>query len=144
MSQDLPAGVPTMSVAEADAILTAPGAPFEMETLTIRGRPVRTWKNGPKTLIDVIRVGRTHGSKTFIVLDDERVTFGAFHRAAAALAAELRARGVRKGDRVALAMRNLPEWPVAFYAIVGIGAVAVPLNAWWTGPELRFGLEDSG
>ena len=48
------------------------------------------------------------------------------------------------GDRVALAMRNLPEWPVAFFAIVSLGAIAVPLNAWWTGPELAYGLADSG
>ena len=125
MSQDalpVPAGWPAMSVAEADAILTAPSAPFEMETVTLHGRTVRSWKNGPKTLVDVIRAGRTHGSKTFIVLEDERVTFDAFHRATAALATDLRARGVGKGDRVALAMRNLPEWPVAFYAIVGLGA----------------------
>ena len=62
----------------------------------------------------------------------------------AALAARLRDMGVKPGDRVAIAMRNLPEWPVAFFAATAIGAIAVPLNAWWTGAELAFALSDSG
>jgi acyl-CoA synthetase (AMP-forming)/AMP-acid ligase II len=41
-------------------------------------------------------------------------------------------------------MRNFPEWSVAFWAAASIGAVGVPLNAWWTGPELEYGLADSG
>ena len=53
-------------------------------------------------------------------------------------------RGIGKGDRVALAMVNLPEWPIAFFAITALGAIAVPLNAWWTGAELEYGLADSG
>ncbi len=61
-----------------------------------------------------------------------------------ALALALRDAGVGKGDRVAIAMRNLPEWPVAFFAATAIGAIAVPLNAWWTGGELAYGLADSG
>src|SRR5207237_750547 len=39
---------------------------------------------------------------------------------------------------------NLPEWPACFFAITALGAIAVPLNAWWTGPELEYGLADSG
>ena len=52
--------------------------------------------------------------------------------------------GVKKGDRVAIAMRNFPEWVVAFWAITTLGAVVVPLNAWWSAEELQYGLEDSG
>ena len=52
--------------------------------------------------------------------------------------------GIAKGDRVAIAMRNLPEWVIAFWASISVGAVVVPLNAWWTGPELAYGLSDSG
>ena len=51
---------------------------------------------------------------------------------------------VAPGDRVAIAMRNLPEWSLAFWAASAAGAVVVPLNAWWTGPELEYGLADSG
>jgi long-chain acyl-CoA synthetase len=52
--------------------------------------------------------------------------------------------GVKKGDRVAIAMRNLPEWPAAFFGCLLAGGIAVLLNAWWTGPELQYGLNDSG
>jgi acyl-CoA synthetase (AMP-forming)/AMP-acid ligase II len=78
------------------------------------------------------------------IYEDERVTYEAWYRAVAELAINLRSRGVRPGDRVALAMRNLPEWPVAFFAATTIGAICVPLNAWWTGEELAFGLVNSG
>ena len=80
----------------------------------------------------------------FTIYEDERVTYEANFRAVATLAARLREMGVGKGDRVALAMRNLPEWPVVFFAAASIGAIVVPLNAWWTGGELEYGLADSG
>ncbi|MBC7506019.1 MAG: acyl--CoA ligase, partial [Sandarakinorhabdus sp.] len=139
-----PANFPVMSIAQANALLTAPGSVLEMETVTIRGRPTRTWKNAPPTLRDVFVAGRAHGDKIFMVLDDERVTFEAFARAALRLAAQLAADGVVKGDRVAIVMRNLPEWPVAFFAATLVGAIVTPLNAWWTGGELEYGLSDSG
>jgi len=135
---------PAMSIAQAHALLTAPGAPFEMETLTIRGVPTRSWKNAPPTLRSMVELGRSHGEKIFLVHEDERVSYEAFFRAVAAFAEELRRQGVEKGDRVAIIMRNLPEWPVAFYAAASLGAIVTPLNAWWTGPELEYGLVDSG
>ena len=133
-----------MSIAQAHALLTAPGAKFEMETIGLQGVATRVWKNAPPTLRDLVSASRAHGDRLFVVFEDERVTYDAYHRAVAALAADLVARGVGKGDRVALAMRNLPEWPVAFFAAVSIGAIVVPLNAWWTGAELDYGLRDSG
>ena len=135
---------PAMSIAQAHAMLTAPGAPFEMEELVIRGVPTRTWKNAPPTLRAVAEMGRAHGDKIFLVHEDERVSYEAFYRAASAFARALQAQGVVKGDRVAIIMRNLPEWPVVFYGAAAIGAVVTPLNAWWTGPELEYGLTDSG
>ncbi len=140
---DVPAW-PALSIAQAHALLTAPGAPFEMETVTIRGLPTRVWKNAPPTLRAVLEASRAHGEKIFLVHEDERVSFEAFFRATAAFAHELRRQGVQKGDRVAIVMRNLPEWPVAFYAAASLGAIVTPLNAWWTGPELEYGLTDSG
>ncbi|MBS0361836.1 MAG: acyl--CoA ligase, partial [Proteobacteria bacterium] len=80
----------------------------------------------------------------FLVYEDERATYEAFARATLKLAHQLQADGVKKGDRVAVIMRNLPEWPVAFFAGVLVGAIVTPLNAWWTGPELEYGLADSG
>jgi long-chain acyl-CoA synthetase len=135
---------PAMTIAEAHAFLTAPGIPFEMEEKVIRGVKTRVWKNAPPTLRDAFLIGRAHGGKTFLVYEDDRATFESFSRAAIAFAYELMAQGVKKGDRVAIIMRNLPEWPVAFYGAALAGAIVTPLNAWWTGPELEYGLTDSG
>ncbi|MGI8840020.1 MAG: class I adenylate-forming enzyme family protein [Caulobacteraceae bacterium] len=135
---------PAMTIAQAHTRLTAPGSPCEMETVSIDGRPTRVWKNAPPSLRAVIEASRAHGDKVFLVYENERVTFEAFHRAVTAFAHELAAHGVGKGDRVAIVMRNLPEWPVAFYAAAALGAIVTPLNAWWTGPELEYGLVDSG
>ncbi len=135
---------PKMSMADATAVLTAPGARFEMETVTIRGVPTRVWKNAPNDLGVLLDLSRTHGARLFTILDDDRISFEANWRATAALAQALQDMGVGKGDRVAFAMRNLPEWPMVFFAITTIGAIAVPLNAWWTGAELAYGIRDSG
>ena len=139
-----PEGWPAMSRAAIREKLTAPGERFEMDTIDIRGVPTRVWKNAPENLRALVMLARMHGERTAFIYEEERVTYTAFHRAVARLAQELRARGVAKGDRMALAMRNLPEWPVAFFACVTIGAICVPLNAWWTGHELAYGLADSG
>jgi long-chain acyl-CoA synthetase len=133
-----------MSIDQAYAILTGPGMPTEMGEETIGGIRTKVWKNIPPALRDVVTFARAHGEKIFMVYEDERVSFEAFHRAVAALAADLQAEGVGKGDRVAIIMRNIPEWVAAFYAAAAVGAVVTPLNAWWTGPELEYGLTDSG
>jgi long-chain acyl-CoA synthetase len=133
-----------MSLAECTARLTAPGARFEMEEIEIRGVRTRVWKNTPPTLVDIFRASLPFAAREFMVYEHDRASYGAFHRAAIALAHELIARGVEKGDRVAVIMRNLPEWPVSFFAASMAGAIVTPLNAWWTGPELEYGLADSG
>ena len=85
------------------------------------------------------------GDATFLVYEDEQWAFDRVVAAYDALGAALvETYGVAKGDRVAIAMRNLPEWVVAFAAITSVGGVAVSLNAWWTGAELEYGLVDSG
>jgi long-chain acyl-CoA synthetase len=143
-SEPSPNPWPAMPVAQAHAMLTAPGAPFEMEERVIRGIPTRVWKNIPPTIRELFLAGRSHGEKIFLVHEQERVSYDSFARAALAIAAALIAEGVQKGDRVALIMRNLPEWPAAFFGITLTGAIVTPLNAWWTGPELEYGLRDSG
>ena len=142
------------TVDEVRASLTAPGQPFEMDEVVIRGITIRVWKHAPPTLRAVLDAARSHGERDFIAYvdvrsdapaDAERHAFDRHWRDVMHLAAMLRDRfGVVKGDRVAIAMRNLPEWSTAFFAATAVGAVAVPLNAWWTGAELRFGLVDSG
>ena len=140
----LPDTWPVVTLVEARSSLTEPGSKFEMETVTIRGLPTRVWKNAPPSLRALLEFSRSHGDRVFTIYEDERVTFEAHWRAAATLAGELARLGVKPGDRVALAMRNLPEWPVAFFAAAAIGAIVVPLNAWWTSGELEYGLSDSG
>jgi long-chain acyl-CoA synthetase len=133
-----------MSIAQAHALLTQPGSPLEMEEVVIRGVKTRVWKNAPPTIRHLLQIGRAHGSKEFRVYENDRATFETFTRAALAIADELTKQGVKKGDRVALIMRNLPEWPAIFFGAEIIGAIVTPLNAWWTGPELEYGLVDSG
>jgi long-chain acyl-CoA synthetase len=140
----LPPGWPAMSISQAHALLTQPGSPLETEELEIRGIKTKVWKNAPPSLRAVVEASRAHGEKVFLVYEDERVTYEAFYRAVSKLARAMAEQGVVKGDRVAVIMRNLPEWVVAFYAAAALGAVVTPLNAWWTGPELEYGLTDSG
>ena len=140
----LDAAWPKVSLKDASDALTLAGSRFEMETVTIRGVPTRVWKNAPNDLGVLLDLSRAHGERVFTILDDDRVTYEANYRAVAALSRALAEMGVAKGDRVAFAMRNLPEFPVVFFAIVSLGAIAVPLNAWWTGAELEYGINDSG
>jgi acyl-CoA synthetase (AMP-forming)/AMP-acid ligase II len=135
---------PRMSLGEVDALLTAPGSRLELDEAVIRGIPTKIWKNAPPNLPCLVRLSRAHGQRLATIFEEERVSWEAQYRAIVALAAELRRLGIEKGDRVAIAMVNLPEWPVAFFAATSLGAIAVPLNAWWTGAELEYGLADSG
>jgi long-chain acyl-CoA synthetase len=134
-----------MSLADADRTLTESGQRFEIDQVDVGGIPTRIWKNAPRTLADVVRLSLGHGDATFIVYEDDRLTFEEHYRAVAHLAHTLRDRfGIRERDRIAIAMRNFPEWSLAFWAASCAGAVVVPLNAWWTAEELRYGLSDSG
>ena len=93
----------------------------------------------------VIDMSLGHGDNVFLVYEDERTTFAEHYRIACTLAHRLRTTfGIEQGDRVAIIMRNLPEWVMAFWGATLAGAIVVPLNAWWSGEELRYGLEDSG
>ncbi|MFD0690216.1 class I adenylate-forming enzyme family protein [Actinomadura fibrosa] len=133
------------SIAEVRAAMTAPGQLFEMDEVEIRGVRTRVWKNAPPTLRDVLEISRLHGDAPFLVYEDDRLSFAEHYAEAAAFARLLIGRyGVRKGDRVAIAMRNYPEWSVAFFGAAAAGAVVVPLNAWWSAGELEYGLRDSG
>ena len=140
----LPAGWPAMTIEQANTRLTAPGARFEMLDVTIDGLRTKVWKNCPPTLREVFLAGCAFPQREFLVYENDRATYAAFARAVATLAHELQAQGVRKGDRVAVIMRNLPEWPAAFFAAALVGAIVTPLNAWWTGAELEYGLTNAG
>jgi long-chain acyl-CoA synthetase len=146
MTETAPAAQPwpAVSLSQSHALLTRAGSPFEVEDKVIEGRPVRVWKNAPPTLRHELLAARAYGERPFLIHEDERVTFEAFYRACVAMARRLQADGVQPGDRVAVVMRNMPEWPVAFYGASIAGAIVAPLNAWWTADELAFGLADCG
>ena len=134
-----------LSYEEAAAAVTAPGERFETETITIDGVEVRAFKNAPRSLREIFDGARERGDQPFLVYEDERWSFAEVMTHVDAMARLLVDRfGVGKGDRVAVAMRNYPEWVVAFAAVTSIGAISVSLNAWWTAEELDYALEDCG
>ncbi|HWA61933.1 MAG TPA: class I adenylate-forming enzyme family protein [Caulobacteraceae bacterium] len=127
---------------EIIAALTAEGL-FQLVVDDSAGHPLRVYANAPPSLRAVLESTLAHGDKPFLIYEDEVVSYREHFERVAALAHYLAARGVTKGDRVALGMRNYPEWSVAFWACQAIGAIVVALNAWWTGAELAFALTDS-
>ena len=135
----------SLSYAEAVAAVTAPGERFETTTVDVRGVPTTVFRNAPGSLRDIFVLARGYGDETFLVYEDERWSFGDTMQRVDALGALLVEKyGVVPGDRVAIGMRNYPEWVVAFAAITSVGAISVSLNAWWTEDELAWALEDCG
>jgi long-chain acyl-CoA synthetase len=130
-----------LSRQEALAQLTAAGQPYELETMPHYGEPCRIFKNAPESLRALYEAARS--DETFIVYQDERLSFEQTWQQAARLATLLAQHGVGKGDRVAISMRNYPEWILAFMAATSLGAIAVAMNALWQSDELAYGLTDS-
>lgn len=128
-----------------DQKMTAAGSPFEIEEIELHGLTTKVWKHALPNLRAIVEASRRFAERDYLVYDNERLTYAEHYRQVATLAhAMIDQFGIRKGDRVALAMRNYPEWPIIFWATVSIGAVIVPLNAWWTAAELAYALRDSG
>lgn len=130
--------------AEAIEFLTGPGQPFELETVRVHGIPVRAFKNAPRTLVEVWERAATRGDIPYFIYGDEVLSCAEADRQVRGLASWLQTQGVRQGDRVAVGMRNYPEWALAHWAIQHVGAITVSLNAWWLPEEMRYALSDSG
>ena len=124
--------------------VTRPGAEYPVKKQTIDGIEYKVFDMPTRTLPDLYRDGLEHGDTDFLVYLDQRYSFAEAWERAATLAHRLHEEGVRPGDRVAISMRNCPEWVFAFMAVTGMGAIAVTLNSWWLGEELEYGLKDSG
>ena len=131
-------------LAAAVAQVTAAGQPYETRTERIRGVDFTVFRNAPENLRALYASGLDHADKDFYVYQDERYTYRRMWSLAARCANRLRERGVGAGDRVGVALRNYPEWIAAFMGVTSLGAVAVALNAWWSGEELLYGIDDSG
>ena len=129
---------------EAIAELTAEGKPFELQTVDVFGNPLRVFKNAPDSLRDVWLLASQQGEAPYFIYEDNVISYADAHSQVVSVAEWLTAQGVKKGDRVALGMRNYPEWAIAYWATQCIGAVMVSLNAWWIADELKYALSDSG
>ncbi|OWA22014.1 class I adenylate-forming enzyme family protein [Streptomyces sp. CS057] len=126
--------------ARIEASLTAPGAPFAV-VVGERGTP--EYADGPRTLREFVETTWAYRDTPFLIAGEQRYSYAEFFAAASALAVRLRERyGLRSGDRAVIAMRNHPEWQIAFWAAQLAGLVAVPLNAWWTEDEFLHALDD--
>lgn len=134
-----------MSWDQAMAALTGSGAPFEIVERLVEGQPLRVFAELPKSMREAFALARLHGDKPFVVYEDETWTFSDMIVRVDEIADALVHRyGIRPGDRVAIAMRNYPEWIATFAATLSVGGIAVCMNAWWKQEEMAYGLEDSG
>ena len=133
-----------LTLAEATEQMTSEGQMFETEPSVVLGVKMTVWKHAPANLRQILEMSLRHANKEFLVYEEQRITFDEHYRIASTLAQRLLEAGVRKGDRVSIAARNLPQWVSAFWGGVITGAVVVPLNAWWSTDELTYGLADSG
>jgi len=124
--------------------LTGPGGPFEVVEETVLGAPMTVFKNRHRSLRELLQESALHGDKEYVVYGDRRISYAEHVRLVASLAAALRERyGVGAGDRVAILAANSPDWVIAWWATVSLGAVAVALNGWWTADEIEYGVTHS-
>lgn len=134
----------TMSFQDACAQVCAPGTMFEINEADVFGVPTKLFAGTPPNIRSLFDIAAMRTDE-FIVFEDERWTMPQLLELAAQIGHHLvEDAGVAPGDRVAIAMRNYPEWIASFAAITSIGAVAVPMNAWWVTDEIIFALDDSG
>jgi long-chain acyl-CoA synthetase len=123
--------------------LTAPGAPFEVDEIEVRGASLKTFKNTPPNVRALWLSTAAFADRDYLVYGDERITYGEAHKQVASVANWMMSVGVKPGDRVAVAMRNYPEWMLVYWAAVSIGVAVVGMNAWWTATEMAYGLDDA-
>ena len=136
-----------LSWTDAQQQVLAPGSgtPFELVEADVLGIKMDVFKNTPPNLALALQNARSFGDATFVLYEGERWTFAQTMDQVDGLCHLLVHKyGIKKGDRVAVAMRNFPEWIMSFAAIISIGAINVSFNAWWTEDEMDFALQDSG
>ncbi len=131
------------SVDDLIAAMSAPGADYAMTPKEIDGVSYQVFENRQPNLRGAFAIGEMHGDADFLVYEKERWSFAEGMQEAWNFASVLADKfGVKKGDRVALVMRNYPEWCMSYIAATSMGAVIVPMNGWWTTEELDYALRD--
>lgn len=123
--------------------MVATGSPFEIVTRDIHGVPQRDFKTAPPNLGAFWRATETHGDRDYLVYQEERVGYAEAHKVTRSIAQYLHQTGVKEGDRVAIAMRNYPEYMLIYWAVVSMGASVVGMNAWWVEDEMAYALSDA-
>ncbi|MEM6746424.1 MAG: class I adenylate-forming enzyme family protein [Pseudomonadota bacterium] len=128
---------------EAVEQILAEGGPFAVVPKEIRGvHYERVFALSEMSLRDVLAAKTAEfAASPLIVYGDERYTTGEVWARSMRFANWLGSQGIGPGDNVAIAMRNYPEWCMAFIGVVASGATVVPLNSWWQAEELRYGVE---
>ncbi len=126
--------------------LTAKGGPVALTMFNQNGVDVPMVSTAPPNLpLYFAHFCNEHAAKEFIVAGEERLTFAEIYAASQRVAGALVAGyGIKKGDRVGIAMRNAPSWIVLYMAILSAGGVATLLNGWWQGQELADGIDMVG
>ena len=123
--------------------LCSPKGEFPTKDINFNGYDYTVFDWGPKTLYEYFKLYENHTNKDMIVYEDERWTFEESYNLSSAFAnALIEEFKISKGDRVAIASRNFPEWIFSFIAITSIGGIVVPMNSWWTSTELEYGLKN--
>jgi long-chain acyl-CoA synthetase len=129
---------------EVEGELTGAGGAFEVRTERVLGESMPVFAKRAPHLRAVLEGSARFGDADYLVFDGGlRLSYREHLRVVASVAKALRERfGVGKGDRVAILAANAPEWIATFWATVSLGAIAVGLNAWWAGDEIRQALDD--
>lgn len=127
----------------ARAELDAPGSPLATSIAEVRGIPVKVYTTAPPNMRVMWEATAINGDKDYLVYEDERYSYAEIHSQVRKLAQYLVSQGIGRHSRVALSMRNYPEWVVGYWATVSIGAAVVGMNAWWTPSEMEYALNDS-
>ena len=130
---------------EIVALHRAPTAELATHQETISGEKYDVFTNAPENLNKLYEIGLNSDEDTFLVYLEERYTFGETFSMARRMARVLNEKyHITHGDRVTICARNSPEWCIAYMAITMVGGVVVPMNSWWKGQEIEYGLSDSG
>eukprot|EP00931_Biecheleriopsis_adriatica_P051461 TRINITY_DN29847_c0_g1_i1.p1 TRINITY_DN29847_c0_g1~~TRINITY_DN29847_c0_g1_i1.p1 ORF type:complete len:594 (+),score=135.83 TRINITY_DN29847_c0_g1_i1:50-1831(+) len=143
------------SALEDEEHLTAADGPFPLAEEAVEHfgtvQRYRCWQRGPNSIVHLTLPElfgdcfTRFGDQEFLIYEEERLTFSQVLESSVALSRTLQLKySVCRGACVAVAGRNYPEWVIAFLAVSGhLNAVTLPVNAWWTGDELKYGLRDS-
>lgn len=123
--------------------LTGAGGEFEIVEQEILGSQIKTYKNAPNDLREVWTSSERYGDRNYLVYGNERISYAQAHKVTTSISGWLYDQGLRPGDRIAIAMRNYPEWMLIYWACSILGITVVGLNAWWSSSELAYGINDA-